>query len=215
MLTSRSNITVFGNRLLAVLPDAVTAGACMTVWIAPRALGADAAKTVLLMMAMEFILVHATGFFTTFAIAGNASPMQRIGKMLGLTLFYLLFVGVFAWLFRAWWPVTVFLWLVVGKVAWVYANPRTEEVEKARQMSAWAFSMVAYMIAVFAGLFLPLPRLGLDDATVASLHLPASGAWIEHPHIAMASAVLYYSALAVFKWWHVSLQRDPAVSMDD
>ncbi len=188
-------------RLLSAFPDALTAGGCLIVWIAPFALGADAVKTVLLMMLMEFILVHATGFFTAIAAPGTTGRIQRIAMLLGLTLFYMLFVGVFAYQFRAWWPVTVFLWLVVGKIAWVFVNPRGREDEMGRQMMAWAFSVAAYLGAVFAGLFLPLPRLGLDAATVASLHLPANGEWIEHPHTAVSAAVLYYAALATFKGW--------------
>ncbi len=183
----------------STLPDGATALACLIVWIAPRALGNDAVETVLLMMLMEFILVHATGFFTVYALATDATRMQRIGPMLGLTLIYMLFVGGFAYAFHAWWPVTVFLWLLVGKIAWVFANPRSSDDEKARQMSAWGFSVMAYVGAVFAGVMLPLPRLGLDAATVAALHLPASGEWITYPHKAIASAVLYYAALAAFK----------------
>jgi hypothetical protein len=186
-------------RVLSALPDGVTAFACLVVWIAPRVFGDDAVKTLLLMMVMEFILVHATGFFTASALATDATRMQRIGPMLGLALVYMLFVCGFAYAFRAWWPLTVFLWLLVGKIAWVFANPRNSDDEKARQMSAWAFSVVAYIGAVFAGLMLPLPRLGLDAATVATLRLPASGEWITYPHKAIASAVLYYAALAAFK----------------
>ncbi len=187
------------NRVVSALPDGITAIGCLIVWIAPRALRENAVETVLLMMLMEFILVHATGFFTIFALAADSTRMQRIGPMLGLTLFYMLFVCGLSYAFHEWWPLRVFLWLVVGKIAWVFANPRTRADETSRQMAAWAFSVLAYLGAVFAGLMLPLPRLGLDAATVASLHLPASGEWISHPHMAVAAAVFYYGALAVFK----------------
>ena len=186
-------------RLLSALPDGITACACLIVWIAPLALGNDAVKTVLLMMLMEFILLHATGFFTRIAASVAIPPTQRILKLLGLSAFYMLFVGVWAFVFHAWWPVTVFLWLVVGKIAWVFTSPRGRDAEMARQTKAWVFSMLAYVGAVFAGLLLPLPRLGLDAATVAALHMPVSGAWVDRPHAAMASAVIYYSVLALFK----------------
>jgi hypothetical protein len=186
-------------RPLSALPDAITACGCLVVWIAPQALGKDAVKTVLLMMLMEFILLHATGFFTTIAAPTDTPPTRRILKLLGLAAFYMLFVGVWAFVFNAWWPVTVFAWLVVGKIAWVFTSPRGRDAEMARQMKAWAFSMLAYVGAVFAGLMLPLPRLGLDSATVAAMRMTFSGAWIDRPHTAIASAVLYYSALALFK----------------
>lgn len=186
-------------RLLSALPDALTAGCCLVVWIAPRALGDDAVKSVLLMLLMEFILIHATGFFTAIAAPTDAPKPGRVAKLCGLAMFYLLFVVAWAWIFRAWWPLAVFAWMLVGKVGWIYADPRGRAAEVAGQMTAWSFSVVAYIGAVFAGVVLPLPRLGLDAATVASLHLPASGLWIDHPHIAVASAVLYYTALALFK----------------
>lgn len=188
-------------RLLSAMPDALTAAGCMVVWIAPFVLGADAVKTVLLMMLMEFILMHATGFFTAIAAPADAPKAGRIAKLCGLAMIYLLFVVAWAWVFRAWWPLGVFAWMLVGKVGWIYADPRGRADEVARQMMAWGFSLVAYIGAVFAGLMLPLPTLGLDAVTVASLHLPASGAWIDHPHVAVGSAVLYYTALAVFKGW--------------
>lgn len=193
------NANSWWGHLLSALPDTLTAGGCMIVWLAPRAFGDNAVKAVLLMMLMEFILVHATGFFTAFAMADGSSRTARITKMLGLSLFYLLFVGMFGWIFHSWWPLTAFAWLVVGKVAWVFANPRTRADETGRQMTAWAFSVLAYLGSVFAGLVLPVPQLGLDVTTVATLHLPASGEWIDHPHTAVASAVIYYSALALFK----------------
>ncbi len=186
-------------RLLSALPDVVTACCCLIVWIAPRALGSDAVKSVLLMMMMEFILVHATGFFTLVASPDGTLPTRRIAMLAGLSLFYMLFVGVWAYVFHVWWPVIVFLWLVVGKVGWIYANPRDRSNETGRQMVAWAFSVVAYLGGVFGGLFLPLPRLGFDDATVASLHIAMKGEWMEHPHTAIAGAVIYYTALAPYK----------------
>ena len=187
------------SRLLSAFPDAVTAGGCLIVWIAPRAFGNDAVKSVLLMMMMEFILVHATGFFTMVASPDGTRPTRRIAMLAGLSLFYMLFVGVWSYVFLAWWPVIVFVWLVVGKVGWIYANPRDRSDETGRQMVAWAFSVAAYLGGVFGGLFLPLPRLGLDDATVASLHIAMKGEWMEHPHTAIAGAVIYYTALALYK----------------
>lgn len=187
------------SNLLSASPDAITALACLVVWIAPRALGQDAVKTLLLMMVMEFITVHATGFFTTIALSDGIPPMRRIVHLLALSLLYLLFIVGFSSAFHAWWPFTVFGWLVVGKIAWVFAKPRGRADELGRQMSMWAFSVVAYIGAVFAGLLLPLPQLGLDAATVASLHLPASGEWVAHPHKAVAGAFLYYALLAAIK----------------
>ena len=139
-------------RLLGALPDAITAAACLAVWIAPLAFGVGAVKTVVLMMLMEFLLVHGAGFFTVVAFMDDMAKPMRLLAMAGLLLFYALFVGVFAWLFHAWWPVWVFLWLAIAKAAWIFSAPRDRAGEMNRQMTAWAFSVAAYLAAVFAGL---------------------------------------------------------------
>lgn len=196
-------------RLLSALPDAVTAGGCLVVWISPFAFGADAVKIVVLMMLVEFILVHATGF-SLGIVAGGGGPARRVGMLLALSLFYLLFIAAFAAIFHSWWPVTAFAWLLVGKIAWVFTGPRGADEDDTRQTSAWAFSLLAYLGAVFAGLLLPLPDLGLGAAVVPSLHLPGSGAWVEQPKIAVGSAVIYYLLLAAFRLFGGKLRVQPA-----
>ncbi len=192
---------VRGGRLLGALPDAITALACVVVWAWPLALGAGAVETVVLMLLMEFLMVHGTGFFTAVAVMDGSSRTGRLLGMSGLALFYALFIAAWAWMFKAWWPVWVFAWMVVSKATWVFVAPRNRADEMNRQMVAWAFSVAAYLGAVFAGLTLPLPTLGITPELVATLKLPGGGEWIEHPHIAVASMAFYYLALALFKYW--------------
>lgn len=188
-------------RLLGALPDAITAAACVVVWVSPLAIGLGAVKTIVLMMMMEFLLVHGTGFFTVVAFADDLSRGKRVLAMLGLLAFYALFVGVFAWMFRAWWPIWVFAWLVVAKGFWIFSAPRERKQELQRQMTTWAFSVAAYLAAVFGGVFLPLPQLGLTPDVVSTLGLPGGGEWIERPHTAVAGMAFYFLAIAAFKFW--------------
>ncbi len=188
-------------RWWGALPDAVTGAACLVVWIAPFAFGQGAVKTVVLMMLMEFLLVHGTGFFTVIAFADDMSRGKRVLAMLGLLFFYSMFIAVFAWSFKAWWPVWVFAWLVVAKGFWIFSAPRERAQEVNRQMGTWAFSVVAYLAAVFGGVLLPLPRLGLTPEVVATLGLPGGGEWIERPHTAVAGMAFYFFAIAAFKFW--------------
>ena len=67
-------------------------------------------------------------------------------------------------------------------------------------MQTWAFSVVIYLAAVFGGVLLPLPRLGITEAVLPQLDLPGSGEWIERPHIAVAGMAFYFLACALFKW---------------
>lgn len=189
-------------RLLGALPDAVTGAACLIVWVSPFAFGQGAVKTVVLMMLMEFLLVHGTGFFTAVAFMDDVSRGKRILGMLGLLAFYAMFVAVFAWMFRTWWPVWIFAWLAVAKATWIFVSPLDRAEEVNRQMGAWAFSVAAYLAAVFAGVFLPLPQLGITAAIVPALGLPSGGGeWLERPHTAVAGMAFYYLAIAAFKFW--------------
>lgn len=187
-------------RALAVLPDFATAVACLVVWIRPFAFGANGVKTIVLMMLMEFLLVHGTGFFTQVAFADAAGKGRRLLMMAGLLLFYAVFVAAFAWSFRAWWPAWVFLWLVVGKATWIFSSPRDRAAERDRQMKAWAASVVCYLAAVFASVMLPWPRLGISVDAQPRFDLHGGGEWIEQPHRAVAAMALYYLLCVAWKW---------------
>lgn len=186
-------------RVLGALPDLLTALACLVVWVAPLAFGPGAVKTVVLMMLMEFLLVNGAGFFTGIAFMDDVPRSRRVLFMLGLLGFYSLFIAAFALSFDAWWPVWVFAWLVVGKALWIFTAPRDREQEQDRQMQAWAFSVAAYLAAVFGGVLLPLPQLGITQAVVAQAGLPGGGEWVERPHIAVAGMAFYYLAQTVYK----------------
>jgi len=190
-----------GGRLLGALPDILTGIACVIVWVSPFAFGQDAVKTVVLMMLMEFLLVHGTGFFTVVAFSDDLSRGKRVLAMLGLLAFYAMFVAVFAWMFHTWWPAWVFAWLVVAKGAWIFSAPRGREEEMQRQITTWAFSVLAYLAAVFGGVVLPLPQFGLTPDVVSTLGLPGGGEWMERPHTAVSGMAFYYFAIAAFKLW--------------
>ena len=66
-------------RLATALPDAVTAGVFAYIWIAPLALGEGAVRNAMLLMLVEFVLVHASGFLGGVVLAEEASRRSRIG----------------------------------------------------------------------------------------------------------------------------------------
>ena len=188
-------------RSLAPTIDVASGIACLVVWIAPRAFGPEAVKTVVAMMVMEFVLVHGAGFFALMpGVVGGKRWLQALAT-LGLAAFYLLFVLAICVGFDQWWPLPVFAWLVLGKLLWIRAGKTLDARETDRQVATWAFSVVAYLAAVACGVALPLPQLGLTPDVVAGLHLPGGGEWIERPHTAVAAMAFYFFALAGFKAW--------------
>lgn len=202
----------------AALPDALTAGMFVAVWLSPFVFGALSVKTAMLTMLVEFFLVHATGFFT--ALAHDPDMMgrwQRRGMIGALCAFYVLMIGAFAWSFGEWWPLLAFAWLVVGKFLWVRRDKpvaRETDTETARRlrrmdaddrtgraMAGWAASVVAYLGACFATAVPDVPRLGMTIALQPQFGLGEAGGglWIDEPHRVVAMGVLYFALLAAGK----------------
>ena len=50
--------------------------------------------------------------------------------------------------------------------------------------------------------------MGIVPAIVPSLHLPSGGEWLDTPHKAVASAVFYFAAVAIFKWLYVAIRKN-------
>ena len=110
--------------LLAALPDGLTAAAFAAIWLSPFVFGEAGVRTAMLVMLLEFFLIHATGFFTAFVMAPGLARGKRVAAILGLSLFYLLMIGALASSFGEWWPLLAFGWLVAAKLAWVYDEPQ-------------------------------------------------------------------------------------------
>jgi len=183
--------------LAGALPDALTAGFFLLLWIVPGWLGTDALRTGLLMMLVEFILVHAAGILGQIALGADIGR-KRWRAVLGFSLLYLLFIGAWAFVFEAWWPLLALLWLVAGKVH-LALQPIAGEEKLERMKSEWAMSAIFYLGGVFATVMLPIPRLGLGPSVVAAANLPGSGLWVDKPHTVVAFGLVYFGLLAVAK----------------
>lgn len=185
----------------AALPDALTALMFGAVWCFPFVFGPLSVKTAMLTMLVEFFLIHATGFFTAIANQPTVRPGLRIGGVLGLSLFYLLMIGAFAWSFGEWWPLLAFGWLAIGKLVWIWRGTQVTSDDDAWQMTAWAGSVAAYLLACFATALAPVPRLGMaaDLQPEFGFGDGQGGLWIEEPHRVVAMGALYFALLCVAK----------------
>ena len=197
-------------RVLAALPDAITAGFFLLLWLGPQWLGPTALRTGLLMMLVEFILMHATGILGGMALSNAGETRRQWKPILLFSSFYLLFIAAWAWTFRAWWPLLALAWLVAGKLA-LALQPLADTDKRYRIMSDWGISALAYLGGVFATLMLPLPRLGLSGDVVAAANLPGSGEWVDKPHTVVAFGLVYFSVLATSKLRGWRLPGKPVV----
>lgn len=201
-------------RFGAALPDAMTATFFAVVWIAPLAFGAGAVKTAMLIMLVEFILVHATAMIGSTVYSASMERAAKLKAVGGFALFYLVFVGAFALAFKAWWPLLAFGWLLLGKAS-IALDRRAPAAEQLRRLqSGWALAAMAYLGGVFLTTFVPLPRLGMTRSLHATFDLPGSGLWVDHPHSVVAFGLLYFGLLSLAKWrdWVLPQQTPPAGS---
>lgn len=193
-------------RAIAAAPDAVTCASFLLLWIAPTALGPDAVRGALLLMVVEFLLIHATAMLGGTLEARRGDGRSPIPALLLFGALYLGMVGAFALAFGQWWPLAAMGWLLLGKLRTLFGADGGEAARQQRK-DDWALSMMAYLGGVVATSLLPLPRLGLQPEVVATLGLPGSGQWIESPQTGIAFGALYFGFLAWAKWRGLRLPR--------
>ena len=198
-------------RVAQALPDGLTAGFFLLLWIAPGILPEGALRTGMLMMLVEFILLHATAMIGGMVMAPTGERRGLWKPLLGFGAFYLLFVAAWSWQFRAWWPFLAFGWLLVSK-AWMLMQPVPPEQRRLRMQSDWALATLFYLAGVFMGVFVPIPRLGLDGATISAAALPGSGLWVSKPQTVVALGLFYFGMLALARLRDWQLPADNRAS---
>jgi hypothetical protein len=192
--------------LISALPDAATATLYAICWFAPATLGYAWIKTLMLVMLIEFLVVHSGGFIGQ-TVLGDGSRAIKVKAIVGFGAFYMLFVLAFCAAVGEWWPVAAFGWLLVGKFLMVVLEPKPRAEERQRLTSIWILSVVAYLGAVFLTALVPVPDFGIDAAARAGAAIPGSGLWVEQPETVIAAGLVYFSILA---WAKVADIRMPA-----
>lgn len=186
-------------RALGALPDALTAGFFVVLWLAPQLLWPQALRTGLLMMLVEFILVHAAGMLGGIVVASQDDRSRLWKPILGFGALYLVFILGWAWQFQAWWPLLALVWLLAGKLSLVLQSLPTAD-QRHQLQSGWAIGVMAYLVGASLTVFLPIPRLGLTRSVVAAADLPgAGGLWMSHPQTVVAFGAFYFTVLALVK----------------
>lgn len=197
----------------ASLPDAALAGIFLAAWIAPERMGEGILGWCLLVMLLEFIIVHSSAFLGSLILGGGPRD-ARIRAGLGLGALYTLFVAGFALAFRTWWPLLSF-WALTGKrLLNLFAGVVPSGEEKMLMQRTWAASVLFYLLGVFATLFLPVPRLGITREVVRAADLPSSGEWVSHPEKVVAFGFLYFALMTIsgirgHRWAQGGIPKDP------
>lgn len=177
--------------LAAAIPDFAIGIVCLIVWVRPQWLLADALEYVVVLMLLEFIVIHSSAFLGTAMFASGESR-QRAKTVLGIGAFYTLFVAGFSLAFRTWWPLASFWGQMGNRLLSVWLGHAPSEEQKQRIQRGWGLTCVCYLLGCFATVLLPIPRLGLTPEVVSRANLPGEGLWIDQPWRVAAFGFLYF-----------------------
>ncbi len=187
-------------RAFGALPDALTALYFLSLWLFPLLFGPHAVRNGMLLMLVEFLLLHASIFLGNTAFSPGMPRAKKARRMGGFAVLYGLFVGAWAFAFQAWWPLLAFGWLLAIKFCGVFGRDADNAVRLQRLHNAWAIGALVYIGGVVLTSLLWVPRLGITPEVQAQFGLPGGGLWVEQPQKVIAFGFLYFGALALSKW---------------
>lgn len=185
-------------RVLIALPDAVAAALYLWCWIAPLAWQPKLAALLVLVLLIEFVVIQAGPFIGT-VVYGDKMGLdagQRRKSALALGAVYLVFAGLAAVSFDAWFPFLIFVWLFGVKVFAAVLGRDPAATGREREMTVWILSVSYYFVAIFFTMFVPIPMLGITEDGEA-YGLRGQYEWANFPYEAIAAGFLYFSALAI------------------
>lgn len=186
-------------RAFAALPDALTSAAFLCAWIAPGWIGYERVRNFMLLMLIEFVVMHSSAFTAAIFNTENLSRFKRALFLTGLTAFYMIFVLAFSLAFGSTWPIWGFLWLFVSRFLHLFVSNGESRAQVQSMLGAWVVSALAYILGAILTALVPLPALGITPEVIRALHLSGSGLWIEQPWTVLAFGVLYFALLALAK----------------
>ena len=177
--------------LIQAGPDLGLSAVFLITWLRPDTFGPQGVKHLVLVMLLEFIVIHSAGFMGAATISA-ASPFKRILVILGFGLFYSLFTGGFSLAFHTSWPFISFWVLVANRMLGVIVSPLGDLKEANVVMAGWALTVVAYLGCCFLTVLAPVPRFGITPQVVQSQQFSGGGLWIDQPQTAIAFGFLYF-----------------------
>ena len=198
--------------ILSALPDLGLAGLFLLTWISPYAIDEKMVSYLVLVILMEFIIVHSSAFLGAVVFVPWPKG-KKSAALAGLGLFYTMFVAAFSLAFGAWWPLWAFWGMMGNRLFGVLLGQAPQGRERGFLALSWALSVFLYLIAVFAPLMIEPPQFGITSDVVARQGFEIGGEWTAHPEIAIATGFLYFGSLGVFEVFGYRLMRRANVDM--
>jgi hypothetical protein len=185
-------------RVLDAVPDFAMAGVFAITWVWPLTFGEQMVKRLMLVMLLEFIVVHSAAGMGVVGLKPGRW-WQRVGRTAGLGVVYALFVAGFCLGFETWWPMGAFWALTANRLLGVLLFAPPDEKGQAMMKGGWGASGLCYILGVFGGTFGPWPTMGMTPEVVKLQQFgDAGGLWIDHPSMVMAAGVIYFGLMGVY-----------------
>jgi hypothetical protein len=196
---------------VAAFPSAVAAGIFLVTWISPAALGDLMVRHLVLLMLIEFLVVHSTPFMGS-VVMGKHPRRVKVRGLLGFGIMYSAFAAGFALSFERWWPFAVIWGLVLNKMlaAWWAGAPSAKQNDLF--VAQWGASAAFYLLAIGITTMSPMPAFGITSSVRSAQDLPGTGLWIDEPHRVLAAGFLYFLAMAITHFVLTYRTRQPKLS---
>lgn len=189
---------------LGGVPDLLTATLCWMVWQTPGLLGATWVKTMVVVVLMEFFVIHSGGIFAAIHEL-VATRRNRVLLSLLLIVFYGLFVVALAHGLDENWMYAFFGWLFLSKLLVAWTADRNPKFTFREQMIDWPFAVAAYLGSLFTGFIaFEHSRGGISTQVFADSGLAGAGLVQDQPWAALAAGSFYFSLMAL---WRMRLWR--------
>ena len=182
--------------LVAAIPDFGLAGFFAISWVAPYTFGDHMLSRLELMMLMEFIILHSSAFLAC-AMTFPKLRILRIGGVIGLGLFYTMFVGVFSLSFHTWWPIASFWVLLSNRMLAIVMGKAPQERDMDFIILGWAVGVACYLGYALLTAMANIPRLGVTLPVQQAQPASVGGLWAEQPWRVIAFGTFYYVTIAV------------------
>jgi hypothetical protein len=194
--------------LISSIPSFAFSALYFYTWVQPTAIEEKMVSYLTLVMVMEFFNVHSSVLIEN-VIIGESPPDQKARFIVGLGLFYTLFVGGISLAYGEWWPVLAFWGLTLNRLLGVLLGKHPTGEEKARMQISWAMSLFFYLLGAGVTTVFPVPAFGITAEVVSRQEFTGGGLWELEPQTVIAFGFLYFAALGcseLFSYRWIPLQ---------
>jgi hypothetical protein len=186
--------------------EAGLAGAFLITWVWPYALGETALHHLTFLMLLEFLVIHATGFFSGLSGGPDGTETSKQGWrnfrrsnaviVLALALCYGVFGMAFSAMYGSLWPLFALFFVILPKLPNIFWKPLSGDAQFAA-MANWGIMAALYLFSCLVTVTVKVPRLGVTPQAIVRQEFSVEGIWPEEPYRVMAMGVLYFGGLAV------------------